>query len=329
MDAHDLERPASSADPTSLRTPDRSDVALSKVADWFRTFPEMERTFGACIRQGIDEVLDGARTGRYDITDKKTVESTEKTYLGTKIEILIRSAFGLARGNKMDFLIGGHEADAKWTIRKNWTIPVEAGGHICLLMSADDHAATFRVGLVRIGAESINPGKNRDKKSGLSRTGRDGIEWLVAEGKLPKNLLLHLPENTRNNILHPTSGQGRVNAVFLHALRRKIHRRVIQTLAQQEDYMARIRDDNGNSRARPALRRHGIIILGGTLQKHREIASALGGPVPERDEFVSFCIAKRQPEHHLLPSVELEGASWVAVDGTEAAPDPAPKIPTK
>ncbi|MFD9563644.1 NaeI family type II restriction endonuclease [Streptomyces sp. NPDC059994] len=329
MDAHDPDRPASPADLTSLHAPDSPDVALREVADWFRAFPGMEATFGACIRQGIDEVLDGARTGRYDITDKDTVESTEKTYLGTKMEILIRSAFGLARGKKMDFLVDGHEVDAKWTIRKNWTIPVEAKGHICLLMSADDHAATFRVGLVRIGAESINPGKNRDAKSGLSRTGRDGIEWLVSEGSLPKNLLLHLPESARAKILLHTSGQGRVNALFLHALRRKINRRVIQTLAQQEDYMARIRDDKGNSRARSALRRQGIIILGGALRRHKEIALGLGGPVPERDEFVSFCIAKQQPEHDLLPSVELDGASWIAVDDPKAAPDPAPKIPTK
>ncbi len=286
----------------------------------------MEAAFGACIRRAIDEVLDGPRTGRYDITDKELVASTEKTYLGTKVEIIVRDRFKLPRGKHMDFLVAGHEVDAKWTIRKNWTIPPEADGHVCLLLAADDHTSSFRVGLQQIGHTLINPGKNRDQKSGLSAAGRKTIDWLVPSGKLPVNLLLHLPQETRNLLYQPTTGQKRVNALFRHVLGTPIHRSVIQTLAQQQDYMARIREDNGNSRARPVLRREGIVILGGDRNRSREIAAALGGPVPGSDEFVAFKIARKTHHHTDRPYAVIDGHPWVAVDTGEEAPDHAPKI---
>ena len=47
-------------------------------------FEEKLRSF---FRSAIDEVIDTARTGRYFLSD---LEKTEKTYLGTKFEILLR-----------------------------------------------------------------------------------------------------------------------------------------------------------------------------------------------------------------------------------------------
>jgi len=72
--------------------------------------PEFERVFstlagrpdfvgevGSAIRQGIDDVLDGARTGRFDLfgTD---VNKNERTHVGTRIEILVISSLGVKRG---------------------------------------------------------------------------------------------------------------------------------------------------------------------------------------------------------------------------------------
>src|SRR5690349_20771968 len=88
------------------------DEGLLAVLDWLRRQPRMEQRFGAVLRQSIDEVLDGQRTGRYDL---EALESTEKTYLGTKVEIVARSAFELGRGDYMDYSIAGHEVDAKFT----------------------------------------------------------------------------------------------------------------------------------------------------------------------------------------------------------------------
>src|SRR5687767_5744114 len=68
----------------SKMQPDRQ---LNAVADWIRA--EVHRqgktlagVFGASIRRALDEVIDGPRTGRWDVSQ---LEKTEKTYIGTKI----------------------------------------------------------------------------------------------------------------------------------------------------------------------------------------------------------------------------------------------------
>ncbi|MFN8151440.1 MAG: NaeI family type II restriction endonuclease [Solirubrobacterales bacterium] len=67
--------------------PTSDDPALDSVVAWLReaTAPDPERLFGGVIRQSIDEVLDGPRTGRWGF---EQLEKTEKTYVGTKIEIV-------------------------------------------------------------------------------------------------------------------------------------------------------------------------------------------------------------------------------------------------
>jgi len=52
-------------------------------------------------------------------------EKTEKTYLGTKIEILIRKFFKFPKG-LLDLHIEGHDVDIKNTVGGNWMIPTEA-----------------------------------------------------------------------------------------------------------------------------------------------------------------------------------------------------------
>lgn len=95
-------------------------------------------------------------------------------------------------------------------------------------------------------------------------------------------------------------------------------------MAMQADYMARIREDRGTTRARPALRQEGIIILGHGAS-HLAIARALGAPVPRLGEFVSLQIARARPEHAGRPMVELWGAPWVIAgpdDEIESLPYP-------
>ena len=66
-------------------------------------FEEKLRSF---FRSAIDEVIDTARTGRYFLSD---LEKTEKTYLGTKFEILLRDWLQVPKGVKLDLLIGGQD----------------------------------------------------------------------------------------------------------------------------------------------------------------------------------------------------------------------------
>src|SRR6266567_2220772 len=121
------------------------DPELAKVSAWFRGHSALEECFGQVLRQSFDEVLDGQRTGRFDVDE---LEKTEKTYIGTKVEIVCRAAFGIRKGapGRMDYLIEGIEVDAKFSLTEGWTIPQEAVGQLCLVMSADDRRSVFRVG---------------------------------------------------------------------------------------------------------------------------------------------------------------------------------------
>ncbi|MEU8227672.1 NaeI family type II restriction endonuclease [Kribbella sp. NPDC048915] len=65
--------------------------------------------------------------------------------------------------------------------------------------------------------------------------------------------LLGLDPDTLRRVLAPKSGQARVTEL----LRLVTERNTIATLAQQDEYMARLRD-NGNG-ARTRLREHGDI----------------------------------------------------------------------
>src|ERR1700683_3485758 len=54
------------------------------------------------IRRGIDEVIDTARSNRFTLSE---AEKTEKTYLGTKIEILFRAMLKLPKGRILDLSV--------------------------------------------------------------------------------------------------------------------------------------------------------------------------------------------------------------------------------
>ena len=108
------------------------------------------------IRKAVDEVIDAPRTNRFTLSD---TEKTEKTYLGTKIEILIRSHLGLPKGRVLDLAIGGVETDIKNTMGSNWTIPMEAFGHPCLLLRENEKTATCSVGLSLHGMHISTPAR--------------------------------------------------------------------------------------------------------------------------------------------------------------------------
>jgi hypothetical protein len=133
------------------------DAGLGEVVAWFEEQgSDLEQILGDVLRQAVDEVLDGQRTGRYDVDQ---LAKTEKTYLGTKVEIMCESEFGFPRGKHMDYLISGHEVDCKFTLRfGGWAIPREAVGQICLLLHADDKNSRFSAGVVRAFPEALSAG---------------------------------------------------------------------------------------------------------------------------------------------------------------------------
>jgi Restriction endonuclease NaeI len=263
-------------------TTDSPDQPLEDVWVWLQKHPErkregldLEAIFSRAIRQAIDEVIDGARTGRYRYEE---LEAQEKAYIGTRIEIVVRTEFELEPEGRLDTVIAGHPVDFKWSAKGGWMIPTEAVGELCLLLKGDEVGGTFSVGLVRCEESLLNPVPNKDGKRTLSRAGRARIRWVVKDGHLPASFLATVDEETRGAVLAQPAGQARVREFFKRVTRRPVPRELIPTLAIQEDPMRRIRRDNGVD----AL--GGMQILGGRRENRRRAADLLGyGPLSKRD----------------------------------------------
>ena len=239
----------------------------------------MSKGFGDSLRRSLDEVIDGPRTGRYCV---EQLEKTEKTYIGTKVEIVLRFAFELARGKQLDNLIVGHEVDTKFSLKGQWMIPREAVGELCLLVSADDANGTFNAGLIRASHDVLNPGNNQDGKRTLSAAGRRHIRWLVQDGKLPTNFLLKLSDEVRDAVLSPRSGKQRLIALFEHVNDRIIPRSALLQVAQLKgDPLRRARE------AKATLAARGFRVLCATYAAERAEIAAQGYPNPAEDDWLS------------------------------------------
>ena len=276
------------------------DPSLTRAVNWFRSQSRMVEQFGAAIRQSFDEVLDGQRTGRYSLTQLSKVE---KTYIGTKVEILIQAEFGLQRGRRMDYLVDGQEVDAKWSMKsRGWMIPTEAVGELCLCMTANDDHSTFSVGIVRADEVHLGTSANKDKKRRFNDQGIAAMAWLANPGVLPENLLLHLSEEARSAILDDDlKGQPRVNQLFRHVHNKVVRREVVLTVAQQHDGPKRVRD------ARRALQPEGIVVLG-HQGNHPRIAKGLKIDAPPKGSWIATRVVKAEP--YDADSVVIANELW-------------------
>ncbi|MFE9772957.1 NaeI family type II restriction endonuclease [Streptomyces sp. NPDC005931] len=290
--------------------------------------PKGER-FARVLRETIDQLLDGEHTGRYDWDD---LHKTEKTHAGTLVEINLLREFGFASGIDMDYLIEGVEVDCKFSQKLyGWMIPPEALDEICLVVWADDHQSLWSAGLLRANRDKLTTSGNvtkkgnRDGKFRLTREHHSLVSWLWHKEPLEENLLLHISPDIRAAIFSAGSGskrspgQARVNELFRLVQKRRISRTVVRTVAQQKDYMKRVRYNGG---AREKLRNEGILICG-DYPNHQAVAAQLGLPVPQEGENVSIRVVEAKPHHQGQPSVVLEGRRWA-----EAGPaDPAERAP--
>jgi hypothetical protein len=225
-----------SSQPSLLET--SPDPALDEVRDFLLAKPDLAETIGNGLRQSFDEVIDGPRTGRYRI---EQLEKTEKTYIGTKVEIVLRVELELERGAVLDNLIGGHEVDTKFSLEGGWMIPREAIGHVCILVRGSDRAGQFSVGLLRATPEVLTKGSNQDKKKNVSAAGKKRITWLILNEPMPRNFLLDLDDATRERVMSPKSGMQRVRALFKNVTGQIIPRTAIEQLARQKDPLRRAR----------------------------------------------------------------------------------------
>jgi hypothetical protein len=264
-----------------------SDQDIDNVLLYFSKMKNIEGKFSEAIRRSFDEVIDGPRTGRFIY---RQLEKTEKTYLGTKVEILLRSAFELEHGNVMDYTINGVEVDCKYTGSGwGWSIPREAVGHICLLVKADDEKGTASLGIIRISNNILNEGKNQDGKRTISAASRKHINWMLKDVKIPISQLFLMDPIIRTDIMRRVSGQQRLNELFRKFTGKVIERETIAIVASaKDDPMKRVRANGG---ARTYLASEGIIILG-HQNEHPRICSELGLPKVEKGQVISIRIVK-------------------------------------
>jgi len=276
------------------------------------------------LRRTYDMLLDGQHTGRYRWDQ---LLKTEKTHFGTLVEINLQREFGFADGRAMDFAISGVDVDCKFSQSPgDWMIPPEAAGQLVLGLWASDDEGLWSLGLIRATDDVLtNATGNRDRKRWLSPLGKASVTWLFKNRPLPENALLRIPpRDVRTIFTCSAHGAQRVDMLFRLAQRRVISRTVVATVAQQEDYMKRVRRAGG---ARSRLRPEGIVIFG-HYDSHRGVAEQLRVPVPApgSGESVSVRLARRRPQHDGLPFVTLDGERWaVALPGDPA--ELAPLLP--
>lgn len=241
-------------------------------------FTEKLRSF---FRSAIDEVIDTARTGRFFLSQ---LEKTEKTYLGTKFEILLRDWLQVPLGVAMDFVIGGQEVDVKSTTGGGWgwMIPQEALDQLLILLRINEDQSTCAFGLARARRPYLRAGENRDLKTSFSAEGRRNIWWLVQDFSYTPNFWTTVDAPTRQHIMSPKGGTDRLVVLFETCLETPFSRVLIKSIAAQDDFMKRIRRNGG---ARDKLAPKGIAVL--YSEYDRDLMLRLGLSFGSR-EFISY-----------------------------------------
>jgi hypothetical protein len=217
-------------------------------------FEEKLRSF---FRSAIDEVIDTARTGRFFFKD---LEKTEKTYLGTKFEILLRDWLQVPRGVMLDLLIGEREVDVKSTTGggSGWMIPPEALDQFCILLRVNEGLAKCAVGIAKARPAYLRSGENRDAKTSFSAAGTRNIWWLVSDFNYTPNFWSCIGDDLRHKIMKSGKGTKRLAALFEYCLGMPVSRVQVASIAAQDDFMKRLRKNGG---ARDILAPKGIAIL--------------------------------------------------------------------
>ena len=231
------------------------------------------------LRRSIDEVIDAPRTARLTFNQ---LEKTEKTYIGTKIEILLRNFLDIPKGI-LDLEVNGVDVDIKNTTTGNWMIPREAFDKACILISSNELTALCSIGLIVCRMEYLTSGQNRDQKKSISAEGRKHIRWIMKDQPYPKNFWEQVSLDEIKAIMAGKSGNERLVILFRQMTGLPISRQVVEGIARQKDYMKRLRKNGG---ARDQLAKEGIALLSGHYD--RVLIKNLGLPECGKDEFISF-----------------------------------------
>ena len=278
-----------SALPTSLVVAGHPDFALlSAIAADLEAraggLGRIAQDVPALLREVVDDVIQTPRTGRRSYDE---LEKTEKTYIGTRVEIMLRALLSLPRG-RLDAVVLGHDTDIKHTMGDNWMIPAEALGHVCVLIAADELRARSYFGLFVARTEYLTGAGNRDGKKSLSAAGKAHVLWIFADHPYPPNFWRTIPAASVDRIVSGRTGNDRVMALFREVQGIPVTRETVEGVARQKDFMRRIRADNGRG-TRDLLATEGILLLSGKYDG--PLIRALGLPM---GDFVAHTPANAQ-----------------------------------
>lgn len=293
------------------------DAGVAAVVRKLRELDPDGARMAKVFRATFDQLYDGQHTGRYCVDQ---LFKTEKTHFGTLIEINLQRELKFEDGDVLDFKIAGLEVDCKYSHTGAWMLPMESFEQIVLVTQANDQKSVWSAGVVRVTVENRRTSENRDKKTGLNAHGRSQIAWLFKDAPMQPNALLQLPADVVAEIMSGRSGQARLNELFRRATNRRLSRNIIATVAQQDDYMKRVRDNGGS---RGALRPEGYLILGGDYKVQRNLAEVLGAAIPEPGELVSIQVVPASSSDGVL----IGESFWRMAAEGESATAPAPVVP--
>lgn len=251
---------------------------LAKIFEILSMDPRSHERLAVAMRNAFDFALNGANTGRYSIAQ---LNKTEKTLIGTFYEAEFRNNLHLPDGVKSDVAISGIDVQIKFSLTGQWMIGPENIGEICILATASDEESTYSVGIMKPLLMHLNEGSNRDGKKTIKAAAREEIKWIVKNGKLRENILLHLQNDVRDRILQIKDPSARIHKLFELVTRRVIDATCVRTVGNGlHDPIRRVRS------ARKLLieNQTGLILLG--WDKGREAAAALGYPI-DHTEYVS------------------------------------------
>lgn len=301
------------------------DPEVNLVVDELRLLDPSGDRFAAVIRNTFDQIYDGQRTGRWGF---EQLFKTERTHIGTLVEINLQREFEFEDGLETDFRIAGIQVDCKYSMKYlGWMLPPEVMDRIALVLAANDEKSTWNASVVRARRDWVNNGHNREQKT-LKSAHRAQIRdlWPSHPG-LQSNLFYSISPTDREAIFNAQSpsggtrhGQARVNELFRRTQGRIVRRSELATVAQQDDFMKRVRSNGG---ARSSLLPEGIMILG-HQDKDPRIAAELGLPVPHKGELVSARVVPAPTPGDGVASID--GGLWRLAghdDPIVAAPIPS------
>lgn len=217
----------------------------------------------AALRTALDEVIDTLRTGRRSVNELNEIETV---YIGSKIEALIQHQLRTAR-NCNGVAINGINVAAVFTLSDEWSSPHSQEPNVFIVVFYDRFSSNCSFGLIN----SSDDGKI------------DNVTWLIKDEELARNFWESVSAETIDAIFSKKSGNQRLQYLFSNLLETPISRDVVATVAQQKDYMKRVRKNGG---ARDALARNEIAILNGEVDS--EIIRELGLSPISKDQFYSY-----------------------------------------